>query len=1144
MTDGSVIVNPEALEPLFAPWEEPTRHRVRAKRPEEPAEVVQGRRPSSIVIAQNLRRDVGEWRQAEYAGASDTTRELLMHWFERDHLTTALDGEEVPFRYYFCQREAIETLIYLMEVRRLTSLSKVTAEYGHADPNRAQIAALGITPDEDLWAKYAFKVATGAGKTKIMSLAIVWSYFHALRESESPMARHFVVIAPNLTVYERLKEDFGDGRIFDADPLIPDAWRGDWNLSVVLQDEASGAVTGGVLYLTNIHRLYDVSKRRTKEPETYPWMGPVVSKAKALDTGEALRERVTSHRRVLVLNDEAHHVWDPDSAWNEAITYLHETMQRRAGQGLVAQLDFSATPKDSKGNIFKHVICDAPLGEAVDAGIVKTPIIGRGQKLVERVDPNAAYRYENHVTLGYIRWQASVREWERSGKKPLMFVMTEDTEAADQIARRLNTDPIYADLNGKTINLHTNLKGRLKTRGRGASAYVEFVESEKEISDEDLKELRRLSRELDQNTSPFRCIVSVLMLREGWDVRNVTTIVPLRPYSSKANILPEQTLGRGLRRMISQGDVAEVVTVVEHPAFTSLYKDQLSQEGLDIAVVDADKVPRTTVSIFPDAENKDLKALDLPIPRLTPAYRIVSRLDGLTFEDVRRQFETFQPLPLGEPTDKEIKYEGRHLFTNEIVEEMNAKLPLLENSWGAISFYREELERITKIKGTHPVLAPLIQRFLQELLFGRRVELNDGRLTARLADSDVREYIRATFVPLIRAKTTLTEQRIPSAEPQSVTVWRPFQVTHSERRPVAEAYRTPFNLVPCNRELEVAFTTFADNAPDAAAFCKNAGPQSLRIDYLASGGRLAFYTPDFIVRLANGSYLLVETKGREDKDVPNKARAAVAWCKAASKAAKTEWRYLYVPQGIFSQLAGSQLEELARACAPTLVSLLKESPGPQMALPLFAEEEAPPLAADEFIPAATLEGLPPRYRKSIEQAVTLYRFLEKKESATFGPVFQPLLGPLDDAATALIIERLARHVPTDPQQQKIFFEPLYDGIDRSDVQYHQRHAANLRRTLIHKNGLMPLGLLEFCLKYCCQSHSVDGIFDAVRQSFADLVDSLLDKVVAIYEFRNKHVAHVNVELTDRHLAEAGLKLWIDGLVALYAPLASSGASAG
>ena len=274
--------------------------------------------------------------------------------------------------------------------------------------------ALGVNPEYDLWAKYAFKIATGAGKTKVMSLAIVWSYFHALRESDSLMARHFVAIAPNITVFERLKEDFapsgGGPTIFDKDPLIPTAWRGDWNLSVVLQDSASGAATGGVLYLTNIHRLYDVSKRRkNKESETYEWAGPAVSRATALDTGEELRKRVTSHRRVMVLNDEAHHLWDPGSAWNEAIDYINSTLQKKYGDegGIVTQLDLSATPKDDKGQFFQHIICDFPLGEAVDAGIVKTPIIGKASNLKEEPGDDAAIKYRRHLLLGYERWKAS-----------------------------------------------------------------------------------------------------------------------------------------------------------------------------------------------------------------------------------------------------------------------------------------------------------------------------------------------------------------------------------------------------------------------------------------------------------------------------------------------------------------------------------------------------------------------------------------------------------------------------------------------------------------------------------------------------------------------------------------------------------------
>lgn len=226
-TDG-ISINATALEPLFAPWEEPNKHRVRAKKG-QPPEVKTFRRPSSIRNLVNpLRAAVKEWRELNYFGASDTTRELLGYWFERPHRLLSSSGEEFDFRYYFCQREAIETFIYLIEVRRLTSLSSLISEFG--GPN-AETEALGIKPEDDEWARYAFKLATGAGKTKCMSLAIVWSYFHALRESGSEMAKHFVVVAPNLTVFERLKEDFrpegGGPDIFMTDPLIPPEWRGD-----------------------------------------------------------------------------------------------------------------------------------------------------------------------------------------------------------------------------------------------------------------------------------------------------------------------------------------------------------------------------------------------------------------------------------------------------------------------------------------------------------------------------------------------------------------------------------------------------------------------------------------------------------------------------------------------------------------------------------------------------------------------------------------------------------------------------------------------------------------------------------------------------------------------------------------------------
>jgi type III restriction enzyme len=181
----------------------------------------------------------------------------------------------------------------------------------------------------------------------------------------------------------------------------------------------------------------------------------------------------------------------------------------------VAQLDFSATPKDNNGRTFPHVVCDTPLGEAVDAGIVKTPILGRTKELIEQVHDDASYRFEAHLRLGYERWRKSQDEWSKSGKKPLLFVMCESTEAADQITVRLNNDPIFKSLNQKTINLHTNLKGKVRTIKQEGKKIEVFVEDEKAISDDDLKAIRRISRELDSNDIPYNCIVSVLMLREG-----------------------------------------------------------------------------------------------------------------------------------------------------------------------------------------------------------------------------------------------------------------------------------------------------------------------------------------------------------------------------------------------------------------------------------------------------------------------------------------------------------------------------------------------------------------------------------------------------------------------------------------------------
>jgi type III restriction enzyme len=1133
---GDQPLNLDAIAPLYAPWEEPTAHRGRATERGKPAPVIVRRRPSKLAVVNTLRGLVREWRENEYPGASKTTRTLLHYWFERSHRVAGPDGD-VEFRYYFCQREAVETLIYLKEVRKTDRVSQILSEYGGS---LLATAALGVTDEEDAWAKAAFKMATGSGKTKAMALTIAWSYFHALFESDSPMAKHFVLIAPGLTVYERLKDDFAGGKVFDApprgDPVIPPEWRGDWNISVVEQDAAGGAAMGGVIYLTNIHRLYDPSKRKGKKAAEYhPFMGPGVSKASALDVGEALRERITAHKSIMVLNDEAHHVWDPDSAWNEAIDALHQGCKQRGGAGVVHQLDFSATPKDDQGNLFKHCVCDTPLGEAVDGGIVKFPIIGKASRLAEGVSKNAGYKYDTHLRLGYHRWKAATEEWSKVGKKALLFVMCESTEAADQITKRMNEDQeVFPDLKGRTINLHTNLKGKIDSK-TGM-----FVEKESEISDEDLKALRKLSRELDSGDSPYLCIVSVLMLREGWDVKNVTTIVPLRKYSADSGILAEQTLGRGLRRMTGPGTPGgpiETVTVIDHPAFAELYRDELEQEGVIPEIVDAGKPQKTTVDIFVDSK-KDSAKLDIVLPQLSAGVKRKPMLDAPTMADVKAGFAKLQKLPLNSKTDRVIDFEGRSLTTGEILTRLRIDLPLMATAALAVNYYVELIEAECKVRGLFPKIGGLIQTFIEEVLFDVAVSLYDPRLAGRLGDPDVATHVLHVFVPLVRDRTVAIEVRAPELPAVSLKDWKTYKASHSERNPCRAAAKTMFNLIPCRGGLEAGLVPFLDlKDNNVAAFAKNAGPQALRIDYVKANGQLSTYTPDFFVRTDDGAYWLVETKGREDTDVSRKAKAAMAWCEASSKAG-TKWQYVYVPQNATAAMGGGLFDDLVRACAPALQNLIHEQ-DIQAQTPLFAEvatQEKPP-ALPSFIDEATLASLPEHARKAADEAIVMFEFLTKREGANLASAFTSLLGAIDHAAKAMVNGRLGTAIPPLPSDQRAWFDPYIPAYTASNADKYRRIAQNLKKTLLFDSGLMPIGLLRDCLNYALNDNTkVDGVFEAIKQSFRFTGSrKLLEEVTAVYNYRNTYVAHQETAIADAKPAGVALGQWIRLLAALHRP---------
>ena len=370
-----------------------------------------------------------------------------------------------------------------------------------------------------------------------------------------------------------------------------------------------------------------------------------------------------------------------------------------------------------------------------------------------------------------------------------------------------------------------------------------------------------------------------------------------------------------------------------------------------------------------------------------------------------------------------------------------------------------------------------------------------------------------------------------------MTAWRPYQATHSERRPTASSPRTPFNLAPCENQLEMAMVQFLTKAKDVDAFAKNAGPQALRMDYLTVDGRRSTYTPDFLVRDAGGNYYVAETKGRADSDVAAKARAAVEWCKAASAAEKkVTWEYLYVPEKVFESASGVSVDELARTCRPSLALLLKQATEAQQSLKLeVTAEDAVAEHVRDFIDPVVLATLPSRYKKAIADAAAVFHFFEKKDGASFGACFQPLLGPIDHAADSLIRARLEPDVPTAAAEQRDYFEPDLSRFKGTRAAFLKDKGMLLRKLIVFRAPLMPTGVLLFCLDYAEKAdEGLPGVFAAVRLRFAPLTKSGLPKLLrGIYDFRNMYIAHKKAELTDRPLAREALARWVQALLELH-----------
>jgi type III restriction enzyme len=189
----------------------------------------------------------------------------------------------------------------------------------------------------------------------------------------------------------------------------------------------------------------------------------------------------------------------------------------------------------------------------------------------------------------------------------------------------------------------------------------------------------------------------------------------------------------------------------------------------------------------------------------------------------------------------------------------------------------------------------------------------------------------------------------------------------------------------------------------------------------------------------------------------------------------------------------------------------------------------------EFITPERLSELPPRYKSGIEQAIILFRHFEHKSGISFAPSFTSLLGPLDEAARGLIIDRLQPDVPTNPQDLESFFTPDLSSVPTTEQRRLLDNAENLRKTVVDRRGTMPIGVLRWTLNFAKSPKPVlGGIFDAVLKRFAPIATKdFVKQIEKTAAFRNTYIAHQERLLEDAAQAREALKDWIAVLYRIW-----------
>ncbi len=877
-----------------------------------------------------LREKVAAWRDGGYVSPAPAlvTRRLLEWWFERDEERKALGK-----RLFFCQREAIETLVYLYECEGRRRL-----------------------PETGSLVRYALKLATGTGKTVVMALLVVWSTLHRRKVSGSPLSSNFLVLVPNLTVRSRVSgQPRGDGldpggaqNLYDAFDLVPPEYRDEFRPNVLVRNWQSIPLE---------------ARRDDWIPEESLEAGRFIPQAvlRAMkrragqDPDNVVRREISGWRDLVVINDEAHHVYGEKRARaGEEPEYIKwsrilERIAKASRVGLV--VDLSATPwygsgsAKPEGTLFEWLASDFSVYDAFESGLVKVVRLPdpdeAGRKYLDLWDDVRGAKTEHEYVMAckgaiaslYSSWKHDWDEWSSSfefarGPSPVLLCVTDNATRARWLFDHLTKD--YALLKNpddedprswKTIQIDSKVFDADKGREGVIREMVDTV-GKKGAPGEHV-----------------RAIVSVNMLSEGWDVKSVTHILGLRAFGSP--LLTEQVIGRGLRR--TSYDVLNQ-PLEERPAESDETVDAF---GIPFVGFPVEKRKRPQAGSWnrqkPVAIEADPKkagnALRVPNVRawavgvtgtLAEAVRPTD-IPILTIDPRRTPPEvTVRPVVGGRP---------EAVLT---LESFRDEWPVLKT----IFLLAQELFEATNPDSARDLnVGPTFEELLEvvQAYLASRVRVLPGAAPEDLGIYYWRVQAKDALETAIRAAGRVGTRPVPiPGEPEWLDSGkiRKFQWTGL----VADGKKAATNRVPCHTDLEREFAAFLDAAPDVLRYLKNER-FGFSVTYY-EGGRPRQYFPDFVARVreTGGREVMwvVETKGEIRPNTALKEEAARLWCDRMSETRHGPWRHLFVPQRRFEAAQAAQVRTFA-----DLVGALASPKGARPQLTLIPLEDER-VAADRF----------------------------------------------------------------------------------------------------------------------------------------------------------------------------------------------------